>query len=351
MSLYKLLLDFRDDKIDAKSVNYEDRDDSLKIRTVSSKNRGKSLVEIYFYDSDDYFKLFVDEDDHNNNVYLLNVALGRGYYDYVFMDSYSTDDEFRYGAINYLNDDNLKKLKNCIKLVNPSFDFSIHTEELANEFMRLFEDDANDIGNDYLGLYDEALIEGLRQYISKRVCNVLQDFGIFETSCGKKYYSTVNQIIKIIENSGEFEADGFITILKKLIEKNNLIIDEDLFDDYYSYFDLNNFDEESFNRNAERVLDRVEEKIMEEIEEGTLQENIKIMNFLEKRDMKVGIWYKFPSEKSFGKEYNKILRVDKVNDGEITITVKMKDGSKDWETYAITLDEFIKFLFNPELFD
>jgi hypothetical protein len=94
MSLYKALIDFRDNDNDPMWIRQEDDDNIVRVRSVNKTKRGKSLLSLDF-DNETYIKMFTDTDSRdNNNSYLINVALGRGYYgDSVFIDTYYFGDE------------------------------------------------------------------------------------------------------------------------------------------------------------------------------------------------------------------------------------------------------------------
>ena len=88
MSLYKALIDFRDNEKDPMWVKNSDDDGIVKIATVSGRNRGKSIIELYFSE-EEFMSLFRDskDNDYNNNNYYFNVAFGNyRYYDSVFID-------------------------------------------------------------------------------------------------------------------------------------------------------------------------------------------------------------------------------------------------------------------------
>lgn len=353
MSLYKALIEFRDNETNPVWVKEADYDGIITIKKVSSKSRGKSLVILKF-SGNEYFDLFRPGDDgYTNNDYLFSVVFDRYYrYDYVFMDSYSSDEEFRYGGIYHLNDVNLSMLKECVLIMNPSFDKTTQDLEFwAIEFIKLFESESDEIGADYINEYDEALVTGLKEYLLQKVCGVFDTYGIFESKCGYEYFTTVNDIIKIWDESGANENDKFLDMIKKFIKNKDLEIDGDLFEDYHSYFDSRNFDSDAYNRNSERILDSLKDRLLEEDELGFIEKNREILRFLDELGIKVDTFHSFPKEKSFGSKYGKIFRVRKIENGLLTVQIKKQGGNYETEQFKIPLDEFKKLLYNPELFD
>jgi hypothetical protein len=138
-------------------------------------------------------------------------------------------------------------------------------------------------------------------------------------------------------------------MLKNLIEKYNLEIEEDLHEDYYAYWNDNNFDQASFDRAVERELDRIYEKIEEQMESGEFEVNMEMINFLDEKGYKMDRWYDFPKEKTFGKYVNpKKFKFDGVEEGKVKIITTQQMGSKG---VFLDLDQLKNFLFHPELFD
>ena len=57
MSLYKALIDFRDNENDPMWISQEDTDDVVRVKTLVKSNRGKSLLGLDFV-QEQYLKLF-----------------------------------------------------------------------------------------------------------------------------------------------------------------------------------------------------------------------------------------------------------------------------------------------------
>jgi len=352
MSLYKALIDFRDNENDPMWIGQEDSDDIIRVKTVIKSNRGKSLLGLDF-EQEQYLKLFMGDGEYDNNRFLVSVAFGGGYYgDSVFIDSYyHGEEEMKEGYIfRYFSEDNMKKLESIIKFTRPKLSVRRNDDldEIGQFLLNSYSREADEICSVYSYEYDRTLIEGLKEHVIQRLCNVLIRFGIIEKFCASYYYTTVNNLIKVWEDSGAAEDDTLLEMLKKLITKYNLELEEDLHDDYYQYWDDKNFDQVSFDRNVGRELDRIYEKIEEQMESGEFQVNMEMINFLDEYGYKMDRWYDFPKEKTYGKKNPKRFKFDGIFDGDLKIILTTQDGSK---VFYLNLDQLKNFLFHPELFD
>jgi hypothetical protein len=352
MSLYKALIDFRDNENDPMWIAQEDRDGIVRVKTLVKSNRGKSLLGLDF-DQEDYIKMFISDDEYYNNSFYINVAFGRGYYgDSVFIDSYyHGEGEMKEGYIfRYFSEDNLKKLESILKIARPKL--SIYKEndkdEIGQYLLDNFSREADEICSTYSYEFDAALVGGLKDYVINKLCNVLVKFGVIEKHCASYYYTTVNNLIRIWDDSGADKESTILEMFKHLIDNNNMELDEDLSEDYYAYYDDANFDQASFDRTVERELDRIYEKIQEQIESGDLKLNMEIIDFLDNKEYKFDRWYDFPKEKTFGKKDPRKFKFDGIDEGKIKIILSQNIGAKG---FWLNLDQLKNFLYHPELFN
>jgi hypothetical protein len=357
MSLYKALIDFRDNDNDPMWIKQEDTDDIVRVRSINKTKRGKSLLYLDF-DNETYIKMFTDTDGReNNNSFLINVALIRGYYgDSVFIDSYYFgDEEMKEGAIfRYFSNENMNLLKKILRIAAPSLLTKMEDkyDEIGRWLLSNFERNASEIGSVFGYEYDSALVQGLRQYINKKFCNVLTPYGIVEKTCASEYYTTVDNLIKFWDNSGAGKELSITEMFKFFILEKGLELDEDLHDDYYNYYEEANFDQISFDRAVERELESILEKLEEQQEEGTLVQNLEIYEFLSKQEYQFDVWYPQKSEKTFGKVEKIIGKInyfkfDELSDGEVIVLFQTPSGVKK---SSMDLERLKLFLFHPELF-
>jgi hypothetical protein len=141
-------------------------------------------------------------------------------------------------------------------------------------------------------------------------------------------------------------------MFKNFVEQNNLEFDEDLYEDYYSYWDNENWDDAGFNREVNRILDRLHDRLVEDIDPEELEKMQKFYKLLDKFNYSVGQWNNFTAQKTFGKKNeNRIFRIEGFEDGKIKILHKPdKNNYHDVEKMYVEVDDFYNFLYHPELF-
>ena len=67
MSLYKALIDFRDNNNDPMWIKQADDEDIISVLTISKRDKGKSWLKMEF-SQEEYVKMFIeDENDYSNN--------------------------------------------------------------------------------------------------------------------------------------------------------------------------------------------------------------------------------------------------------------------------------------------
>ena len=355
MSLLDALKEFSEGKIDSRQLEYLDQDRIIKVSRVNSENLGKSLVTLTF-DRDDYLELFVNKDEDTNNSYLLNIVFSNySSGDYVFVDSYSMQDDWGEGyLIRYFSEENKTKFEELLRQVNPT----LYSEYLKDENNRqvfkymqdTFDREISEIVYDYSAKFDDALVGGLRQYLDNKFCKQFDDYGIYEKTCAYKYFTTVNLLISFWKKTNSGKDDTLLEVLKKFVKDNDLGLDEDLYEDYYAYYDDRYFDNEGFQREVSRQLDKIEEKIEEMNEDGELTKNAEVYKQLDKLGIQFGNWTKIPSRKNFGKESNMEFKVVDVVNGHIIL------HERDKNTYmskkrTFTYDNFLYYLYHPTLFE
>jgi hypothetical protein len=225
-------------------------------------------------------------------------------------------------------------------------------DEIGRWLMSNFESNANEIASVYAYEYDLALIQGLRDSINQKFCNVFTPYGIIEKTCASEYYTTVDNLIKFWDNSGADKELSITEMFKFFILEKGLELDEDLYDDYYDYYEEANFDQMNFDRTVDRELESILEKLEEQQEEGTLALNLEIYEFLSKQEYQFDVWYPQKSEKTFGKVEKNIGKInyfkfDELSDGEVIVLFQTPSGVKK---SSMDLERLKLFLYHPELF-
>ena len=186
-----------------------------------------------------------------------------------------------------------------------------------------------------------------QMYKHKYVCS-----GIIEKSCRELYVTTVDLLIGFWDQTNTPHDASILDMLKNFVERNNLEFDEDLYEDYYTYFDYENWNGDAFNREVSRNLEKVYERLTEDMEPEELENLKKFYVMLDKLKIQIGNWSVFPKQKTFGKlDTNKIFQVVDFKDGKIKVLYK-KDKSNFYgvEKMLIPIEDFTNFLYHPELF-
>ena len=354
MELYQALVQFRDSNLDPLFVREADDDRIVQITRVNDNKRGKSLVTLRFTE-EEYMKIFIDDkDDWNNNASVIAACENR-YSGNLFVDSYWGTEEAKGGYVfHYFNEENLQLLRNIFKLINPSLmNFELHNPEEAGDlFYKAFQSEADEIGYYYADYYDDALKVGCLEYVNRKLCGKFDSYGIIEKSCRENYLTTVDMLISFWDQTKTPHDASILDMLKNFVERNNLEFDEDLYEDYHVYWDNENWNGDSFNKEVNRNLEKVYERLTEDMEPEELENLKKFYVMLDKLNIQIGNWSVFPKQKTFGKlDPNKIFQVSDFEDGKIKVLYKKdKNNFHDIQKMLIPIEDFANFLYHPELF-
>jgi len=361
MSLYNALKEFRDSNYSFRHVEESDDDNIVRIEKVNEKNRGKSLIKLKFYE-DEYVKImFAGDNDYesDNNINLYH-ACGSSYSSEIFVGCDWGYDEVREGyAFYYFNEENINLLNKIAFILDPTVkkygenNQNNNQEEIGNLMWKHFQSEMEDIACSHASYYDDTLKQGLIEYVDKKLCNKLANFGIIEKVCFQEYLTTVDLLLKFWDSTESSPEETFLTVLKKFAEDQDLILDEDLYEDYYAYWEWENFDKEGFNRDVERELEKIYEKLEESIGDETIEERRKFISLFSKLGIDPRRWSSFPKEKKFGSKSSDKFSVNGFDDDGRIIVLYSESGNfggANVARYKMTYDQFLNFLYHPELF-
>ena len=361
MSLYNALKEFRDSHYSFHHVKEADEDNIVRIERVNENNRGKSLVKLKFYD-DEYRKIMMGDGtnyESENNISLYEVC-GSYYSSEIFVGCDWGYEEVREGYVfYYFNEENINLLNKIAFILDPTVKkYTVNNqnnnqEEVGNLIWKHFQSEMEDIACSHASYYDDTLKKGLIEYVDKKLCNKLVNFGIIEKVCFREYLTTVDLLLKFWDSTESSPEETFLTVLKKFAEDQDLILDEELYEDYYSYWDNENFDKDGFNRDVERELEKIYEKLEETIGNETIEERRKFISLLNKIGIDPKRWSSFPKEKKFGDKSNNKFSVNGFDDDGRIIVFYSESGNfggANIARYKMTYDQFLNFLYHPELF-
>ena len=237
----------------------EESDPSI-LSVTPKEPLGQSSLVIDFGDDEKFLNLLDLGDD---DILFFNIV--NSYYnDYEFIDSYAVEEEWKegYAIYSYLNDENTEKLKEISEILLPSKDFDITDEEfrknLSEVLSETFEDEVDYILGDYSSEKNREMGITARESIDKEIDDLLESTGF---SIKRKYDEIMTTPANILWWSvklGINKTDA-ISLLRRIVEQFGTI--GGWSENSYEYQDDDNFDNESFNREAERQFDNILEKI------------------------------------------------------------------------------------------
>jgi len=323
-----------------KISEYElEESDPLILQVKASDPLGQSTVVFDLKDDDGFLKLLdLDESD----IWFFNV-INSYYNDYEFIDSYAVEEEWKegYAIYSYLNDENTEKLKEISEILLPSKDFDITDEEfrknLSEVLSETFEDEVDYILGDYSSEKNREMGITARESIDKEIDDLLESTGF---SIKRKYDEIMTTPANILWWSvklGINKTDA-ISLLRRIVEQFGTI--GGWSENSYEYQDDDNFDNESFNREAERQFDNILEKIDDD--ENPISEFLEFRRKILSK-FKLNTWYGLPKDESIK---FKIKTFDRDN---VKVVVEIRTPS-GYTTYKFDEEKFYSFLYQPELF-
>ena len=358
MTLYEALKMFAEDEYNGRNPVEECHTSSYNMK-LSEKNEYDPSRTIVFlnFDREEYLKMIQEEKtrNHTNNDYYINIATGSGYHSNVFIDSYSSEEDFVEGyIIRYFSENNIEKLKDILRMINPKllqeFIDGNADKEVSEFLMNRYESQSSSIAYEYSEYHDACLVAGMKEYLFGKGCNILTKFKIVELKCQRKYVTTVGNIVGLYEKYGHTDSD-ILEFLHKIINDENLYDDDDYGDDYYAFYDDNNFDDKGFNSWVEKQLDKIIESIEEDKESGDLEKERELYELMEKLNIRFEKWNDFPKEK--GRPGHKFA-VKGFDNGKIVVQYSNNSPNRTggaMQTYKMGFEDFLNFLYHPELFD
>jgi hypothetical protein len=355
MELYQSLIQFRDSDLSPIFVKEADDFNVVSVERVSKSYRGKSLVKLVFTE-EEYREIFINNEDneYRNNIDVIN-ACENNYSGNLFVDDYWGDEEMKEGyVISYFDEENLKLFREIIRVVNPSlYEFDLNdASDAANFFYSRFDNESSEIAYEFTERYDQSLKKGCLDYVNNKLCGKLTKYGIIEKECGEIYLTTVDILLDFWDEVEAPHDASIMDVFKKFAEKNDLILDEDLYEDYYSYFSYDEFNIDDFNKTVNRILERLKERVLEDFDENQLSEYQKFYELFKKLGLKLKSWQKFPKEKSFGEKTNSIFKIIDFEGGKVIVHYSKTGnfGGSNVEKMVMSFEDFNNFLYHPELF-
>jgi hypothetical protein len=238
-----------------------------------------------------------------------------------------------------LNNANKAKVNEILQLLNPGLTVSDNEDE-NNKVAKILDQFYPEIGDtlmdEYASLENQARNEKAREEVKDEFCNIYEKFNIFtKRGCFWEYTTPVWNLLRMYESKQMLNAD-----LSALISAVGHTLDVT---DYYEYIYevyADNFDDESFNREAERVLDRV----LDSFEGGENIEKVKkVYNEISKK-FEFGKWYDFPTDAK------KSFYLDKVDLETGKLLIRFRGLERNGVRTSMEMEDFLNLIYNYSLF-
>lgn len=340
-TVYKLLVGYVEGKVSAEKLLGAD-DLINKVRGQRADNKESSLLILKFSNDDEYYDVCsLDDDDLGFVKRIFNP-----YHSMELHDPYSDFDNWYDGHIrdHFFNDENKKKFDEIISLLDPTIKkengyYDNSTYQLVDES---FERNVRGIINEFSNLYDEALIDGNKDYIIDDLGDLFFDYGIHKINVFYKYFTTIGNLISLYDKFDSTKRKNIYELLQTIT--SNLDMSQSYWDYIYEVNIGKYFDYEGFNRNVERELDEILEKIEEdESETGTIK-------FIRDFNQKISSKYKFDKTYSLPSSDNMTFIINGLDRENKKIEVVVSRKGRGAEKHKYSIPEFFQFLNTYPLF-
>ena len=300
-------------------------------------NPRNSIVTLRFDSHEDYFRTFEVSDD---TIWVFNILFNSYSGGYDFVDS-SDDYNWVEGYIlTYnLNDSNKSKVNEILQFVSSGLtvaDYDYANAKVAKILDQFYPEIGDTLMSEYASLENQARNEKAREEVKDEFCNIYEKFNIFrKRGCFWEYTTPVWNLLRMYESKQMFAADllGLISAVGHTLDVT----------DYYEYIYevyADNFDDESFNREAERVLDRV----LDSFEGGENIEKVKkVYNEISKK-FEFGKWHDFPTNPK------KTFYIDRVDMETGKLSVRFRGMETNTQRALMEMEDFLNLIYNYSLF-
>ena len=312
----------------------------------NSSNPGQSLITLKF-DFDEFFGLF--DLDNKDDISFLKRLFGYNsyYYDenqFYYYDMGESDWKEGY-LINEFNEQNRKKVKELIGFLSPellTLDGDEYSQGVSKILSNTFDREVTNIISSYVSLKDDCIEETAKEEISSEFSNPFQNYGIFEKKLFREYVTTAKILFSIFKISGK--KNGSISDALMYINTDKTF---GPYEEYRFEYGCDNFDEESFQNEVERQLEKIEEKMFESDMFADIEGYKEIMQkVLSKYEM--GKSFKLPKDKE---KFFTIEKIDPKTNRIIGTYRSYKGLTGTQQKRSFSLEEFNNFLYHPELFE
>lgn len=317
--------------------------DSDKLIDRVKENRtsnGLSNIIIEFDSFDEMGEIIgLNEDD----IYFYNI-ISNPHSSYELYDSYYASDDFEqgYGPWSYFDSENIELIEKIAKYyLNQGFDSDDDSSkaEFAKKMDKFFSREMSELLDEFSYYKNAEFMETART-------NVIPEFEDYIQQSGFNLYGSDMLSINASDLYSLFvQYDAIHLTLKELLKKIFKDSDRQIGgwdENRYEYQDDRNFDDEGFNRDVNRILEKILEKTEEDID--GFAEYKEMIDRITKK-YRLGTWYDLPKDNQY---MFRISGFDRDN-RKIQIEIKKK-GKSNIGKFNVSEDGFYKLLYQPELF-
>jgi hypothetical protein len=349
-NLYQYLIKLAEgDKSFITKIKYYDEPNIIDSIKFNENTPLKSIIKLEF-NTREFFELFPYNDYDMDLIEKIMSTNYRYYYGGPdFFDSYWAEEEWHSGyMIDNLTDD-FNIIKTIVKNIDPSFNFEETDRELnekiASLLSELDESSVDDITTEYVNLVNSSCNKAYYQMIKSETQNKFMSLGIYEKLYSETYYTTLGNLIRLIEKFNLQESD---VSLYKIIEIycENIDVTDELYELQYDIaFDY--YDNDEFKENIKRYLNNLLEKSEEFLNQSPNGPELRKMMEIINQKGGFNTWIDLREKESK-------INFQSINPENNTVVYLMKSKNSSWraeQRSVTTLDELNNVLYHPELFE
>jgi len=311
----------------------------------NENNPGKSSISITFNSTEDFLNLFPLSG--SDKQFIENIVSNNNYGYRIFDEYYSTKEDWSEGYIvkNWFNDDQKIKLSEILERFAPELnDIDENSEKISEELYDRFQRDIDDIITEISSAKEKSNEDEIRESIEEVLCDKLSAFGFIQKYCFSRYITTPVLLIKLYDKIG-VKTLSIFKLLQELCKSVDVDSLNNIHNEYYDYL---NYDTSKYDNDISRVIDNTLDTILDKLEDETEYKDI---NEYKKIRLELSRKYKFNEWYAVPKKQTRKFLIKTINPetNEIEFNVKMEDGTTG--KTEMSLEEFNKFLYQPELFE
>jgi len=239
--------------------------------------KGKSpKVEITFDDDDDFLEVLgvTDEDD----LYMWRRFMGRYSFEYDF-DMWRYEEDWKEGYIvDAFRGENIEITNKILKLIDPNLQLGnnndVSNSDIARTLYIEFGDEVSDITYEYGRYHEECISRAVQKQLMDETNDPFRNFGVIQKQNAYKFVTSVNILLNLYKmlNAEDEDLKGMLTLLYKTYGDK----------DPGGWYDLeynvwcDDYDDEGFQKELTRNLEKMLEKTEEEFDGVDREEYDKI---------------------------------------------------------------------------